>query len=249
MSPRLQIPSIGHCSSLAASAVHLSREPQSLWSSARKFVVLLQSIFKAPLLLSLFAGFLCHSSRRAEAQHLKSCHLLPCADPQISAASISCSSVRVFMLVDLLCKSAFKRAVITRIFTSANFLTLETAVIPATVIAVKMCAHQDSGFLFIHRPPPPFLHSSKLYTVPDSLRKRRGTGNSRRSSWRGTSLAHLLYPALRTETSQKSLAHRFYAGALCSIYVKFQSHIQYPFAKALKPLFYKTHTKDIYRLC
>ena len=103
-------------------------------------------------------------------------------DPQISAASISCSSVRVFTVFNLLCQSAFQRAVITRIFTSADFLTLETAVVPMTVVAVKMCAHQDFGFLFIHRPPPPFLHSSKLYTAPDPLRLQRSTGNSRRSS-------------------------------------------------------------------
>ena len=169
--------------------------------------------------------------------------------PQSSVARISCSSVRFFIMFNLLCQSAFQRAVVTRVFTSANFLTLETAVIPATVIAVKMCAHQDSGFLFIHRPPPPFPRSSKLYTVPDSLRKQGSAGNSRRSSWRGTSSAYLLYPALLPETSQKSLAHRFYAGSLCSIYVKFQSHIQHPFAKGLEPLFHKTHTKDIYRLC
>ena len=72
--------------------------------------------------------------------------------PQSSVARISCSSVRFFIMFNLLCQSAFQRAVVTRVFTSANFLTLETAVIPATVIAVKMCAHQDPAFfLFIVR--------------------------------------------------------------------------------------------------
>ena len=134
-------------------------------------------------------GGLCHNALDARARHDfaslcagQTWHAPSLPDPQISAASISCSSVRFFIMFNLLCQSAFKRAVITRIFTSADFLTLETAVIPTTVVAVEMCAHQDSGFLFIHRPPPPFLHSSKLYTVPDPLRKQRSTGSFHRSS-------------------------------------------------------------------
>lgn len=125
--------------------------------------------------------------------------------PQSSVAWISCSRVRFFMPFNLLCQSAFQRAVIARIFTSADFLTLETAVVSATVVAVKMCAHHDSGFLLIHRPPPPFLHSSSLYTVPDPLRKLRSADSFRRSNSRGISSAHPLHPAWRSETSQKVL--------------------------------------------
>ena len=44
----LQTPNIGHCSLLAVSATHSSRESQSLLSSERKSIVLLQSILNPP---------------------------------------------------------------------------------------------------------------------------------------------------------------------------------------------------------